>query len=49
MNAYYILPQHGPIHITSTNVFEANPFSWNTLADVVYVDQPVGKYRYALH
>ncbi|KAI1790060.1 alpha/beta-hydrolase [Ganoderma leucocontextum] len=34
--------ENGPIHITSTNVFEANPFSWNTLADVIWIDQPVG-------
>ena len=37
------VPQNGPIRITTDGSWEANPFSWNTLADIVWIDQPVGK------
>ncbi|KAI1786917.1 alpha/beta-hydrolase [Ganoderma leucocontextum] len=34
--------ENGPVLITSNRSWEANPFSWNTLVDVIWMDQPVG-------
>ncbi|KAI1792416.1 alpha/beta-hydrolase [Ganoderma leucocontextum] len=34
--------ESGPIHITSNGSWVANSFSWNTLADTIWIDQPVG-------
>jgi len=32
--------QNGPLHITNTFSIVNNNFSWNTLADTFWVDQP---------
>ncbi|KAI0672407.1 alpha/beta-hydrolase [Trametes maxima] len=34
--------ENGPIHVTSNGSWVKNPFSWNTLADTIWIDQPVG-------
>ncbi|KAJ7686175.1 alpha/beta-hydrolase [Mycena rosella] len=34
--------ENGPIHIQPNNSWFINEFSWNTLADSIWVDQPVG-------
>ncbi|EIW53478.1 alpha/beta-hydrolase [Trametes versicolor FP-101664 SS1] len=34
--------ENGPIHVLSNGSWELNPYSWNTLADTIWMDQPVG-------
>ncbi|KAI0634125.1 alpha/beta-hydrolase [Trametes polyzona] len=34
--------ENGPIHVLSNGSWVFNPFSWNTLADTIWIDQPVG-------
>ncbi|KAI0822442.1 alpha/beta-hydrolase [Trametes gibbosa] len=34
--------ENGPIHVVSNGSWVKNPFSWNTLADTIWIDQPVG-------
>ncbi|KAI0372398.1 alpha/beta-hydrolase [Pilatotrama ljubarskyi] len=34
--------ENGPIHVLSNGSWVQNPFSWHTLADTVWIDQPVG-------
>ncbi|KAI0643827.1 alpha/beta-hydrolase [Trametes meyenii] len=34
--------ENGPIHVLSNGSWVKNPFSWNTLADTIWIDQPVG-------
>ncbi|EIW53480.1 alpha/beta-hydrolase [Trametes versicolor FP-101664 SS1] len=34
--------ENGPIHVLSNGSWVLNPFSWNTLADTIWIDQPVG-------
>ncbi len=36
------MTQNGPIHVLSNGSWVLNPYSWNTLADTVWMDQPVG-------
>jgi hypothetical protein len=36
--------QNGPIHLQPNGSWFINQFSWNTLADTIWIDQPVGKY-----
>ncbi len=36
------IPQNGPIHVLSNGSWVLNPFSWNSLADTIWIDQPVG-------
>lgn len=36
------MSQNGPIHVLSNGSWVLNPFSWNTLADTIWIDQPVG-------
>ncbi|PIL29080.1 hypothetical protein GSI_09128 [Ganoderma sinense ZZ0214-1] len=33
--------ENGPVLVTSNRSWVANPFSWNILADVIWIDQPV--------
>ena len=35
--------QNGPIHVLPNGSWVFNSFSWNNLADTIWVDQPVGK------
>jgi len=40
---YGLFEENGPFLINRTTFeFQKNPYSWNTIADVLYVDQPVG-------
>ncbi|KAM5536828.1 hypothetical protein V8D89_009546 [Ganoderma adspersum] len=34
--------ENGPIHVLSNRSWVANPYTWNTLADTIWIDQPVG-------
>ncbi|KAJ7027721.1 alpha/beta-hydrolase [Mycena alexandri] len=34
--------ENGPIHLQPNNTWFINEFSWNTLADTIWIDQPVG-------
>jgi hypothetical protein len=34
--------ENGPIQITADYKERSNKFSWNSLSDVIWVDQPVG-------
>ncbi|OJT10630.1 Carboxypeptidase sxa2 [Trametes pubescens] len=34
--------ENGPIHVQSNGSWVTNPYSWNTLADTIWIDQPVG-------
>ncbi|KAI0753313.1 alpha/beta-hydrolase [Daedaleopsis nitida] len=34
--------ENGPIQVLSNGSWVVNPFSWNTLADTIWIDQPVG-------
>ncbi|KAJ6537847.1 alpha/beta-hydrolase [Mycena capillaripes] len=34
--------ENGPIHLQPNNSWFINGFSWNTLADTIWIDQPVG-------
>ncbi|KAH9929043.1 alpha/beta-hydrolase, partial [Epithele typhae] len=34
--------ENGPIHVLANGTWVTNPFSWNTLADTIWIDQPVG-------
>lgn len=34
--------QNGPIHVLSDGSWVLNPYSWHTLADTIWIDQPVG-------
>ncbi|KAI0718592.1 alpha/beta-hydrolase [Cerioporus squamosus] len=34
--------ENGPIHVLSNGSWVLNPFSWNKLADTIWIDQPVG-------
>ncbi|KAJ7776554.1 alpha/beta-hydrolase [Mycena maculata] len=34
--------ENGPIHLQPNNSWYLNQFSWNTLADTIWIDQPVG-------
>ncbi|KAI0327526.1 alpha/beta-hydrolase [Cubamyces sp. BRFM 1775] len=34
--------ENGPIHVLSNGSWVTNPYSWNTLADTIWIDQPVG-------
>ncbi|CDO75095.1 hypothetical protein BN946_scf185010.g20 [Trametes cinnabarina] len=34
--------ENGPIHVLSNGSWVVNPLSWNTLADTIWIDQPVG-------
>ncbi|KAI8990743.1 alpha/beta-hydrolase [Trametes punicea] len=34
--------ENGPIHVLSNGSWVVNPYSWNTLADTIWIDQPVG-------
>jgi len=36
------LTEHGPFRITANQTVELNPYSWNKLANVLYVEAPVG-------
>lgn len=36
------MSQNGPIHVLSNGSWVLNPFSWNTVADTIWIDQPVG-------
>ncbi|KAK7691074.1 hypothetical protein QCA50_006177 [Cerrena zonata] len=36
------MTENGPIHVQSNYSLVENPFSWNTLADAIWIDQPVG-------
>ncbi len=35
--------QNGPIHVQPNGSWVFNNFSWNSLADTIWIDQPVGK------
>ena len=35
------LAQNGPIHISSNGSLFENPYAWTTVADYVWIDQPV--------
>lgn len=37
-----ILAENGPCHIDSNGNLYNNPYSWNNLATVIYIDQPAG-------
>ena len=34
--------EHGPYYIRQNGTLSANPFSWNKLANVLYIEQPAG-------
>ncbi|EIW53484.1 alpha/beta-hydrolase [Trametes versicolor FP-101664 SS1] len=34
--------ENGPIHVLSDGSWVLNPYSWHTLADTIWIDQPVG-------
>lgn len=34
--------QNGPIHVLANGSWVLNNFSWNHLADTIWIDQPVG-------
>ncbi|KAH9848633.1 alpha/beta-hydrolase [Lenzites betulinus] len=34
--------ENGPIHVLSNGSWVKNPYSWNVLADTIWIDQPVG-------
>ncbi|RPD76193.1 alpha/beta-hydrolase [Lentinus tigrinus ALCF2SS1-7] len=34
--------ENGPIHVLTNGSWVLNPYSWNTLADTIWIDQPVG-------
>lgn len=34
--------QNGPIHVLANGSWVLNNFSWNHLADIIWIDQPVG-------
>ncbi|OJT10631.1 Pheromone-processing carboxypeptidase KEX1 [Trametes pubescens] len=34
--------ENGPIHVLSNGSWVSNPYSWHTLADTIWMDQPVG-------
>lgn len=36
------LTEHGPFRPQSDGQLKANPFAWNTIANMVYVEQPIG-------
>ena len=36
------LTEHGPFRPLSDGTLKANPFAWNKLANMVYVEQPIG-------
>ena len=35
--------QNGPIHVQPNGSWVSNNFSWNNLADTIWIDQPVGE------
>ena len=39
-----LVAQNGPIHVQPNGSWFHNNFSWNTLADTIWIDQPVGKH-----
>lgn len=34
--------EHGPCRIAQDGSIERNPYSWNEVANIIYIDQPVG-------
>ncbi|KAJ1560263.1 hypothetical protein HK405_007695, partial [Cladochytrium tenue] len=43
-----LFEENGPLHVQDNTSMTANPYSWNTVANVLYVEQPVGTgYSYA--
>ena len=34
--------EHGPFHISGDGILSENPFSWNKVANILYVEQPAG-------
>lgn len=42
-NSYLVACQNGPVHVPSGTTPVPNPNSWDTLADTIWIDQPVGK------
>jgi carboxypeptidase C (cathepsin A) len=34
--------EHGPFHVSSHQTLHENPFSWNRVANVIYLEQPAG-------
>lgn len=38
-----VCPQNGPIEVMSNGSWIMNPFGWHTLADTIWIDQPVGE------
>jgi len=41
IRAYVLLVQNGPIHVTNDYSIVQNNFSWDGLADYIWIDQPV--------
>lgn len=39
---YGMLLENGPLHVAANYSIVSNPFSWSSLADTIWIDQPVG-------
>lgn len=37
-----LMTEHGPFKATSSNALTMNPYSWNTVSNMLYVEQPAG-------
>jgi carboxypeptidase C (cathepsin A) len=37
-----LFEEHGPFVVAANNTLVANPFSWNQLANMIYIEQPTG-------